>query len=57
MVYVRGLSSDKTCEVGVTTEENIPCTNGKNGYYCVCCSDMLKTYQRETKLFDLSRDT
>ena len=57
MVYVGGLSSDKTCEVGVTTEENIPCTNGKNGYYCVYCSDMLKTYQRETKLFDLSRDT
>ena len=48
--YAWGLSPDKTCEVG-------PITEGKNGYYCIYCSDMLKIYQRETKLFDLSPDT
>ena len=28
-----------------------------NSYYCISCPDMLKTYQRDTELFEFSRDT
>ena len=28
----------------------------KNNYYCIYCLDMLKTFQRETKLFEYSRN-
>ena len=28
-----------------------------NSYYCISCPDMLKTYQRDTALFEFSRDT
>ena len=37
------------------TERNITGTD-KNSY-CIYCSDMLKTHQREIKLFKFSRDT
>ena len=33
-------------------ERNIPGTGRKNGYYCINCANMLKTYPRETDLFE-----
>ena len=32
-------------------------TDRKHSYNGICCPDMLKTYQKETKLFKFSRDT
>lgn len=43
--------------VGTKTEGNIPVTDCKHSYYYIHCPDMVKTYQRETKLFKSSRDT
>ena len=39
------------------TDGNISGTNQKKNYYCIYCPDMKKTYQRETKLLEFSRDT
>ena len=39
------------------TKDNIPDTDRKNSNYCIYCPDMLKTYRRETKLFELLLDT
>ena len=39
------------------TEDNIPVTDQKNSYHCIYCPDTLKTYPRQTKLFEFSRDT
>ena len=39
------------------TEGKIPGTDLKNSYYRSYCPDTLKTYQRETKLFEFSPDT
>ena len=36
---------------------NIPSKDRKNSYYCICYLDMLKTYHRETRLCEFSRDT
>ena len=48
-----GLSTDQAFEVGVMTEGNI---SNKKSYYCIYYQDRLKNYQRETKLFQFSRD-
>lgn len=53
----RSLSTDQACNVGTMTEGNIPVTDCKHSYYYIHCPDMVKTYQRETKLFKSSRDT
>ena len=37
-------------------EGNISGTDLKNSSYCIYYPDMLKTYQRETKFFEFSRD-
>ena len=29
----------------------------KNSYYCICCSNMLKTYQIKSRLFEFLRNT
>ena len=34
------------------TEDSIPATGKKKQYYYIYCPDMLKTNQRETKLFE-----
>ena len=38
------------------TEGNIAGADRKNSYYCAHFPDILKTYQRETALFKLSRN-
>ena len=38
-------------------EGNILSTDRKNSNYCIYCLDKLKTYQRETNLFEFSPDT
>ena len=38
------------------TEGNIYGTDRKSTYYCVYCPNMLKTYQRQSKLFEFSGD-
>ena len=52
----RGISTDQECEFGALTEGNISCTDQKNNYLCIYYQDMLKTYIRETKLFEFSQD-
>ena len=41
--------------VRIYTSGNIPVTN-KKSYNCIYSPNMLKTYRRETKLFEFSRD-
>lgn len=54
----RGLRCRPSCKIGVMTDGNIPLQVEKNpNYYCIHCSDMVVTYQRETKLFQCSRNT
>ena len=48
--YYRGLSDDRACELGVMTEGDIP----KKYRHFIYCLDILKTYQRENKLFEFS---
>ena len=52
----QGLSSDRTCEVDEITEGNTSGTHRKNSYYCIY-SQMFKTYQRGTNLFEFSQNT
>ena len=33
------------------------CYRSKMSYYCIYCPDMLKTYRRETTMFEFSRET
>lgn len=42
--------------VGAMAGRNIPSTNRKNRYYCMCYADILETYQRQIKRFEFSRD-
>ena len=53
----RDLNSDRTYKVDTKTEGNIFGIVRKNSYYCIYCSDRLKTYLRESKLFEFSGDT
>ena len=39
------------------TEGSIPGADQENIYQCIYHQDMLKPYQRETKLLQFSRDT
>ena len=50
-------SKYQNCEAGAMTEDDIPVTDQKNSYHCIYCPDTLKTYPRQTKLFEFSRDT
>ena len=52
-----GLSAERACEVGAITEGNIFGTDQKISYYCVYYPDMLKTYQRQTKLYEFLWNT
>ena len=36
--------------------DNTPGRDWKNSYFCIYCPDMLKDYQIENKLFELSQD-
>ena len=56
-VIARGLSTDRACKVRTMTEGKISGTDLKISYYSSYCPDTLKTYQRETKLFEFSPDT
>ena len=44
--------NNRACEVGAMTKRHIPSTDRENSYSCICCLDMLKTFQRKNKLFE-----
>ena len=49
-------STVRGCEVGVIAEGNMLSTDGKCSSYCIYSRGLLKTYQRETKVFDFSQN-
>ena len=49
---VRSLSAKRACDFGAMTEGNIYGTDRKNFFYCFYYPNMLKTYQRQSKLFE-----